>query len=77
MSCKETQAPDWEDVQWDRGIKPGGLRAVVVSVMRIFAPGLGTHRSVAALAIWIAQAKFVNHASFHLSRHSKSTAQVG
>ena len=75
IECLETQAPDWADVQWTEDNPVESARWVCRSCGYL-------HRDwerieASRQGVWIAQARFVNHASFHLSGIASPLRRLG
>ena len=75
IECKETQVPDWEDVQWQESNPVESARWVCRSCGYL-------HRDYERIeasrnGIWIAQAPFINHASFHVSGIASPLRRLG
>ena len=65
IECDATQAPVWEDVTWAEDNPVDSARWVCRSCGK---EHLDYERVEASRrGVWIAQAPFVNHASFHVS----------
>ena len=75
VACKETQAPDWEDVQWEESNPVDSARWLCRSCgyLHIDWERIEASRT----GIWIAQAPFVNHASFHVSGIASPLRRLG
>ena len=75
IECKETQAPDWEDVQWQESNPVDSARWLCRSCGYL-------HRDWERIeasrnGVWIAQLPFVNHASFHVSGIASPMRKLG
>ena len=75
IECLETQAPDWEDVQWTEDNPVESARWVCRSCGYL-------HRDWERIeasrnGIWIPQSPFVNHHSFHLSGIASPLRRLG
>ena len=75
IECDATQAPDWEDVQWTEDNPVDSARWVCRSCGK---EHLDYERVEASRrGVWIAQAPFVNHASFHVSGIASPLRRLG
>ena len=75
IECLETQAPDWEDVQWTEENPVESARWVCRSCGYL-------HRDWERIeasrnGVWIAQAPYRNHASFHVSGIASPLRRLG